>query len=134
MANKATPRILIVEDNATFRETMRELLRDMGYKVRGARNLSKAVKRLTHHNFDLVLSDVEIGDGTGFDVLKVARQTRPDAHIVLMSASADPSIVQEARNEGARFLPKPFRLPELMQVIEELLNAADSAGPAAPEA
>jgi CheY-like chemotaxis protein len=79
MANKATPRILIVEDNATFRETMRELLRDMGYKVRGARNLSKAVKRLTHHNFDLVLSDVEIGDGTGFDVLKVAheRQRRP---------------------------------------------------------
>ncbi|MCE7949035.1 MAG: response regulator [Chloroflexi bacterium CFX4] len=118
-------RILIVEDNATFRETVRELLRDLGYKVRGARSYNKAVKRLTRHKFDLVLSDMDIGDGSGFDVLELARQTRPEAPIVLMSGDADPSTVQAALASGAaQFLPKPFGLKELMQTIEAALNEA----------
>jgi CheY-like chemotaxis protein len=131
MSRKDAPRILVVEDDATFRETVREILRDMGYKVRGARSLTKAVKRLTKHNFDLVLSDIEIGDGTGFDVLQVARQSRPDARIVLMSASADPEVVRTALDSGAaRFLPKPFGLAELMQTIESLLVSQVAEPPA----
>lgn len=122
MASGNTPRILIVEDDAMFRDTVREILRDLGYKVRGARSLSKAVKRLTRHHFDLVLSDVEIGDGTGFDVLQVARSARPGAQLVLMSASADPELTAQVQESGAaRFLPKPFSMKELMKTVEDLL-------------
>jgi DNA-binding NtrC family response regulator len=121
-------RILIVEDNAVFRETVRELLRDLGYKVRGARSYSKAVKRLTHHKFDLVLSDVEIGDGSGFDVLELARQTHPEARVVLMSGNADPETIQAALESGAaHFLPKPFSLQALMAAVETALNEATDA-------
>ncbi|PJF35150.1 MAG: hypothetical protein CUN49_12010 [Candidatus Thermofonsia Clade 1 bacterium] len=121
-------RILIVEDNAVFRETVRELLRDMGYKVRGARSYSKAVKRLTHHQFDVVLSDMDIGDGSGFDVLELTRRTHPEACVVLMSGDSDPETVQAALASGAaRFLPKPFSLPELRQAIEAALNEAGAA-------
>lgn len=117
-----SPRILVVEDDATFRETVREILRDMGYKVRGARSLDKAKHRLTHHSFDLVLSDIDIGDGSGFDVLQIARDAHPEAPIVLMSANAGPEVVQSALDSGAaRFLPKPFGLKELMHTIESLL-------------
>ncbi|MFQ3535322.1 MAG: response regulator [Aggregatilineales bacterium] len=122
-------RILIVEDNAVFRETMRELLRDLGYKVRGARSYSKAVKRLTHHKFDLVLSDIDIGDGSGFDVLQLARQTHPEACVILMSGDADPQTVQLALDSGAaHFLPKPFSLQALMQTVEAALNEAAQSG------
>lgn len=129
-------RILIVEDNAVFRETVRELLRDMGYKVRGARSYSKAVKRLTHHKFDLVLSDMDIGDGSGFDVLQLTRQTHPNACVILMSGDADPQTVQAALESGAaHFLPKPFSLQALRQSIEAALNEAqsDEGGNCAPE-
>lgn len=116
-------RILVVEDDAAFRETVREILRDMGYKVRGARNLNKAVKRLTHHSFDLVLSDLEIGDGTGLDVLEVARSTHPDAPIVLMSGNANPDMIKTAIDSGAaRFLPKPFGIKELIQTVNNVLD------------
>ncbi len=125
-SDQLLPRILIVEDDQTFRETVTEVLRDVGYKVKGARNLKKATRRLTKHNFDLVLTDVHIGNHTGLEVLQVANQTRPGAKIVLMSAHADPQTVQQAMESGAaRFLPKPFRVKELLQTIEEILGDAD---------
>src|SRR3954447_3305183 len=107
MADQPLPRILIVEDDQTFRETVCEVLRDMGYKANGARSLRKATKRLNKHQFDLVLSDVHIGNHTGFEVLHIANEKRPGTKIVLMSAQADPEMVQQAEDSGAaRFLPK----------------------------
>jgi DNA-binding NtrC family response regulator len=134
MAKEALPRILIVEDDATFRETVLEVLRDVGYKVKGARNLDKATKRLTKHKFDLVLSDVHIGDHTGFEVLQVAAEKRPDAKIVMMSSKADPEIIEQAKSSGAsRFLPKPFRVKELLALIEDLLVESEAEDATAEE-
>jgi two-component system response regulator PilR (NtrC family) len=124
VAKNDLPRILIVEDDTTFRETVLEVLRDVGFKVRGARNLRKATKRLTKHKFDLVLSDLHIGDESGFDVLQLALEKRPEAKLVLMSSKADPEIMEQAKASGAsRFLPKPFKVNELLSLIDELLQS-----------
>jgi DNA-binding NtrC family response regulator len=123
-------RILIVEDNEGLRTIVRDLLRSMGYEVRGARSYRKAVKRLTRHKFDLVLSDMEIGDGSGFDVLQLARRTHPESCVVLMSGGADPEIVQAALESGAaRFLPKPLSLGALLDTVK----LAQDQAPAAPD-
>lgn len=119
----ALPRILIVEDDETFRDTVREILQDSGYKVRGARSLKKATKRLTRHKFDLVLTDFHLNKHTGFEVLQVAAEKHPHAKVVLMSAHADPQVVEQALESGAtRFISKPFRVKELLQLVEELLD------------
>src|SRR5258707_11613638 len=108
MSNTVLPRILIVEDDQTFRETVSEILRDVGYKVKGARTLRKATKRLKKHAFDLVLTDMHIGDDSGFQVIQVALEKRPNAKIVLMSSLVDPDIVQQGLESGAaRFIAKP---------------------------
>jgi DNA-binding NtrC family response regulator len=126
-------RILVVEDDSTFRDTVREILQDQGYKVRGARNLSKAAKRLTRHNFDLVLSDMDIGDGSGVDVVEIAKQTMPDAPVIIMSARAESGSVQNAMDSGAaRFLPKPFTMKQLLAAVEGLLKEM-SEEPEEPE-
>jgi len=123
-------RILIVEDNEGLRTTVRDLLRSMGYEVRGARSYRKAVKRLTRHKFDLVLSDMEIGDGSGFDVLQLARQTHPESCVVLMGGGADPETVQAALESGAaRFLPKPLTVGALLDAVK----LAQGQTPAAPD-
>ena len=123
MNHSTLPRILIVEDDQTFRETVCEILRDVGYKVKGARSFRKATKRLSKHEYDIVLSDINLGDHTGFEVLEVAQTTRPGAKIMLMSSHVDPDLVQQALDGGAvRFLEKPFRLKELLQAVQELLD------------
>jgi len=116
-------RILIVEDNQCLRRTVRDLLRGMGYEVRGARSYRKAVKRLTRHKFDLVLSDMEIGDGSGLDVLQLARQAHPEPCVVLMSGNPDPETVQTALESGAaRFLSKPLTLGALLDAVKLAQN------------
>lgn len=128
MEESSLPRILIVEDDATFRETVCDVLRDAGYRVRGARSLKKATKRLSRHEFDLVLTDVNIGDRTGFEVLQIATEKRPEAKIVLMSAQADQEIIQQALQAGAkRFLPKPFRVKELLTTLQEIFQEQQDA-------
>jgi DNA-binding NtrC family response regulator len=127
MGDTVLPRILIVEDDQTFRETILEILRDVGYKVKGARSLRKATKRLNKHEFDLVFTDFHLGDHTGFEVLEVANKTRPNAKIVLMSSLADPELVQQALDGGAtRFMAKPFRLNELLKAVEDLLATTEN--------
>ena len=127
MSESALPCILVVEDDQAFRETVTDVLRNVGYKVRGARSLRKATKRLKRHKFDLVLTDVYLGSDSGFDVLQIAHERRPEAKIMVMSSQADPDLIQQALTSGAtRFIPKPFRLKELLQAVEESLgNALD---------
>ncbi|MEP7288100.1 MAG: response regulator [Chloroflexota bacterium] len=122
------PRILIVEDDQTFRETVCEILRDVGYKVKGARTLKKATKRLKKHQFDLVLTDMHIGDDSGFQVIEVAQHKRPDAKIVMMSSLADPEVIHQGLESGAaRFIAKPFRVVELLQTVEDLLGKTEES-------
>jgi two-component system, NtrC family, response regulator PilR len=122
-SHSVLPRILIVEDDQTFRETVCELLRDVGYKVKGARTLRKATKRLTKHDFDLVLTDVHIGHNSGFEVIQITHEKRPAAKIMMMSSRTDPELVEQGLQSGAaRFIAKPFRLNELLNAIEELLD------------
>ncbi|MCC7451362.1 MAG: response regulator [Anaerolineae bacterium] len=123
MSDSPPSRILIVEDDQTFRETVCEVLRDVGYKVKGARSVKRAAKRLNKHKYDLVLTDVNIGNESGLEVLQIASKKRPDTKIVLMSADADPELITQAKESGAvHFLPKPFRVNELLQTIQDLLE------------
>jgi DNA-binding NtrC family response regulator len=123
-----TQRILVVEDNRTLREEVRELLEDAGYRVRGARNVKKAAHRLRNHKFDLVLTDYDLGDATGFDVLEVANLQHPDAKLVVMSADINPELSDQAVKSGAaRFLEKPFRAKTLLETVSDLLAEVDKA-------
>ncbi len=120
------PRILVVEDNEVLRAEVRELLQDAGYRVRGARNVRKATHRLVHHSFDLILTDYDLGDATGFEVLEVASTRHPNAKLVVMSADSDPELSQQALQSGAaRFLEKPFRAATLLATVAELLKQID---------
>lgn len=127
-------RILVVEDNKTLREQVREVLEDAGYRVRGARNVKKAAHRLSHHSFDLILTDYDLGDATGFDVLEVATNRTPNAKMVVMSADSNPELSAQALQSGAAsFLPKPFRASALLQTVASVLGVAEtSAAPLPP--
>ena len=121
MSTEQPLRILVVEDNDTFRETVRDLLRDAGYKVRGARNVHKAEKRLNKHTFDLVLTDFNIGDATGAQVIEVANAINPTTKLIVMSG--DQAIATEVVIAAQRGLSLNHRMHELLGVIAEILKA-----------
>ena len=107
--NATVPRILVVDDELSMREFLEVLLVQEGYDISLANNGKQAVALIEKHSFDLVLSDIRLGDLTGLDVLRAAKKKDPETVVVLISAYSTTEIAVEAMNEGAfDFVPKPF--------------------------
>lgn len=111
-------RLLFVEDEDDLRFLIFEALSDLGYDVTMASNGREAIEKLLGDvAFDHVITDVSMPQGvTGLEVAEEAARLQPGAKVVLVSGyqrSQLPPIP-----EGARFLPKPYRLHQLLGVLE----------------
>ena len=101
-------RLLIVDDNAGFRRLARRLLEAEGFEVVGdAKDAGEALAVAADLEPDVVLLDVNLPDGSGFDVAARLASTRPDAAVLLTSTHDRADYEQLARKSGARgFVPK----------------------------
>lgn len=117
--------ILIVEDAEPFADALRSGLTDLGYRVTIAATGDDARARLLERPFDLVITDIIMPDGDGFEVIETTRRLAPAAKIFAMSGGGKlysaAACLQAAESNGidAVFL-KPFSLASLFGRIEEL--------------
>ena len=112
-------RILIVDDDATIRESLSEALADSGTEVHTAESAEHALSVLDGIAPDVVISDVRMPGLDGLALLKMLRERAPSVDVILMTAFDDMPTVVAAMREGARdFLVKPLDLHDLRRVIE----------------
>jgi len=117
------PKILVVDDELSMREFLDLMLSREGYEVFLATSGRQAVKLIEKQSFDIVLSDIRLGDLTGLDVLRAAKKQDSDTVVILISAYSTTEIAVEAMNEGAfDFVPKPFDNAELKATIQKALE------------
>ena len=115
--------ILVVDDEVSMRELLDVLLTKQGYQVSEAKNGKQALKMIQKNNYDLILSDIRLGDITGLEVLMEAKQKNPDTVVIMISAYSTTEIAVKAMNGGAYdFIPKPFDNIELKQTIQKALE------------
>ncbi|MBC2703255.1 sigma-54 dependent transcriptional regulator [Desulfobacula sp.] len=115
--------ILVVDDETSMRELLEVLLSKQGYKVSNAKNGKQALKMIQKNDYDLILSDIRLGDITGLGVLKAAKKKNTDTVVIMISAYSTTEIAVEAMNGGAYdFVPKPFDNSELRQTIQKALE------------
>ena len=69
--------ILVVDDEISMREFLEMLLSKEGYVVSLAKNGKQAIKQVQKRNYDLVLTDIRLGDITGLDVLRAVNKSNP---------------------------------------------------------
>lgn len=117
--------ILIVEDNPTVREGLRQLLRTRGHAVQAADTAARARQLLAAGAFDLVVSDYRLEDGTGIDLLRRIKSDglggEPD--FIMITAYGTIDIAVEAMRLGAwDFLTKPLDSDEFRIKIEKTLD------------
>ncbi len=116
-------RILVVDDEPSMREFLDVLLSKEGYDVVLAKNGKQALGLIRKRSFDLVLSDIRLGDITGLDVLREVKKHESGTVVILISAYSTTEIAVEAMNEGAYdFVPKPFDNTELKDTIAKALE------------
>ena len=116
-------KVLIVDDENSMREFLDVLLSKEGYTVASAKNGKQAVNMIQKNDYDLILSDIRLGDITGLEVLKEAKKKNAETVVIMISAYSTTEIAVEAMNEGAYdFVPKPFDNAELKLTIAKALE------------
>jgi two-component system, cell cycle sensor histidine kinase and response regulator CckA len=110
--------IVVVEDQCQIRELICEILRDHGYTVLEAADGLEAFEMLTSHTgtVDLLLTDWWMPRMDGSELCRRLSWIHPETRVLVMSGSLD----GEPRADIA-FLQKPFTLPRLIRVVDELL-------------
>lgn len=120
MEAKPALRILLVEDHEDMREVLSELLLGAGYRVTAASNVGSARAAVAAEQFDIVLCDLRLPDGSGADVLAAARE-RGGTSAVVLSASADAATIQRSLDAGfAAHVVKGGSFEDLCAVIERV--------------
>ena len=111
--------ILVVDDDAIILDSLCEFLGLEGYAATGARSAAQARKALADRRFSVMLTDVNLSDGSGFDLLELVRQNYPQTVVILITGYGTIESAVEAIKKGANdYLTKPIVDDDLLLAVE----------------
>jgi ActR/RegA family two-component response regulator len=118
------PRILLVDDDPTVRETLKAVLKMSQFQVSAAGNVAEAIHLIDTQPFDALLSDLHMpGAGDGFTVISAMRHKHPDAITLLFTGYP---ALKEAMDaillQADEILVKPMPIPEMIALIRDRLS------------
>jgi DNA-binding response OmpR family regulator len=116
-------KILVIEDEAELRRSIKEYLHNEGYLVESAKDFNEASQKAGVYDYDCVLVDITLPKGNGLDIIKQLKKAGAGAGVIIISAknSLDDKIA--GLDLGADdYLTKPFHLPELNARIKSVLR------------
>ncbi|MBP7677637.1 MAG: sigma-54-dependent Fis family transcriptional regulator, partial [Thermoanaerobaculia bacterium] len=119
----AGPRILVVDDEPGITGMLSIVFEREGYEVRTAGSCAEGLRLVGELHPDLVLTDLRMPDGTGFDILRKTRETDSETPVVMITAYTSAKTAIEALKAGAYdYVSKPFDVDELKHVVEKALE------------
>ena len=123
--------VLVADDEQGIRNLLRHWLESHGHSVMLVDCGHEAIRLLNAHPFDLIITDVVMPDGDGFELIAAFRKAQPQARIVAISGGGKylqgPDCLKIARGLGAHaVVVKPFNWEQLHAGIDLALRAEDS--------
>ena len=118
--------ILVVDDEAIVRESIRDWLKDAGYEVSVAESGEEALKLIQKQNFGVMILDLRLPGMSGIDVLKKVKLTQPSIKSIIITAYPTMLTQEEASKLGAiDYLVKPVFPDKLEDLIRETVGKAE---------
>lgn len=115
-------RILLVEDDTMIASGILYALETEGYETNHATGIKDARSLIEYYNFDLAIIDMQLPDGTGFDVSEIFKNN--DTSVIFLTVVDDENTIVRAFDEGAQdYIVKPFRIRELLARVRRILSA-----------
>src|SRR3989304_5259387 len=119
----AAPHLLIADDDPVTLNLLREVLAKEGYRVVTALSGEEAIALGTDHAFDIVITDVRMGEIDGMEVLRAFKRYSPETTIIMITAFGSIETAIEAIREGAfDYISKPFKLEEIKFTVQKALE------------
>jgi DNA-binding response OmpR family regulator len=130
----AANRVLFVDDEPNLRLTLAAILSMHGFEVRVASTVAEALTEMTTHSFDVLVSDLNIGQpGDGYTVVSAMRRTQPACiNFILTGFPAFESALAAIKSQVDDYLVKPARIEELVEDIHRRLRERHPSKLAAP--
>lgn len=114
-------RILIVEDDMLLNKTLSYNLASNGYEITTAFNADSAMTKLWTNEYDLVLLDINLPDGNGYDLCKFIKPEHPDTIVIFLTANDQESEQIKGYEVGAvDYITKPFSINALERKIKAM--------------
>jgi DNA-binding NtrC family response regulator len=117
------PSLLVVDDDRHLLDSMAGWLTEQGYRVDAIATSAGAKQKINQIAYDVVLSDIRLADGDGFEILSFCKQKRPASTVILMTGYGGPETGIEALRAGAfDLLTKPLLDQELEMSLQRALS------------
>ena len=114
-------RILIVEDDNLLNKTLAYNLTSDGYEVTGVLNARTAAAKLAASEYDLVLLDINLPDGNGYELCRLIKPDHPDTMVIFLTANDQESDQIRGYEVGAvDYITKPFSIGALQRKISAM--------------
>lgn len=115
--------ILLVDDEPDIIKSIGTYLSDLGHRMHNASHVAQSIETLNHQAIDIVITDIRLPDGDGFDILHQAKKINPQCEVIMMTAFGDMQSAVRALREGAfDFYNKPIKLRELTAALKRTIR------------
>lgn len=126
-------RLLLLEDDLSLIDGLTYSLKKYGFEIAVARTVSEADSLWSSGSYDLLILDVSLPDGSGFDVCEKVRQTSKVPIMFLTASDEEVSMIMGLDIGGDDYITKPFKLGVLISRINALLRHAQNFSAAETE-
>jgi len=119
--------ILVVDDEAIVRDSIKDWLQEVGYQVATAGTGEEALAMIEKQDFSVMILDVRLPGKSGVTVLREAKAFKPDIKVIMITAYPTKELAAESKSLGAiDYLTKPIFPKELENLIRETLAKWDA--------
>jgi two-component system, NtrC family, response regulator HydG len=126
MSAHVRKQILVVDDEPSITGSLDLILTDAGFGVLTARSFAQSIKILQEVRIDLVITDLQLLDASGIDLITHIKREIPETEVILMTAYGSLDVTIEAIKAGAYYyLDKPYTRERLLTLVDRALQLAD---------
>src|SRR6266513_4221716 len=117
----AKPKILVVDDDRSICKLMGSILEMESYPFRVATSGEQARRAMEEEQFDVLVSDIYLGDDSGLHLLEKMKTVNSDAEVVIMTAHGSMETAVHAVHNGAfDYISKPFVVDEMLGILHRI--------------
>jgi DNA-binding NtrC family response regulator len=120
--------ILVVDDEPIVGDRLKAFIKKDGHRVETFIEPSAALKRLEEKDFDIVISDIRMGEIDGIQVMQKVFQKSRRTKVIMITGYATLELARESLTKGAfDFIAKPFKLKEIRRTIEKAVASLEKS-------
>ncbi|HSY37764.1 MAG TPA: sigma-54 dependent transcriptional regulator [Acidobacteriaceae bacterium] len=128
MTNDRVSSVMVVDDEPGIRTALRANFLRHGWRVEVAGSVREAISHLEGKEFDLVVTDIRMPDGTGMEVMRATRRLSPGTAVILLTAYGSvPDAVSAMRDGALDYLTKPISFDQLQATAAKVMQVARQA-------